>query len=54
MEISLLKPSSILDLDQVDEVIHFDIYENQNQFLYTKYRYLTTDFRGNPIYESDK
>ncbi|MFJ8265792.1 hypothetical protein [Peribacillus asahii] len=54
MEISQIKPTSILDTDQVDEVIHFDVYGNQNQFFFAKYRYLTTDFKGKPILENDK
>ena len=54
MEISQIKPTSILDTDQVDEVIHFDVYGNQNQLFFVKYRYLTTDFKGKPILENDK
>ncbi|MFP5116005.1 hypothetical protein ACSU64_27225 [Bacillaceae bacterium C204] len=54
MQISQVKPTFIIDADQVEEVIHFDVSRNQNGLFYTKYRYLTTDFQGRPILEEDK
>lgn len=54
MEISQLNPTSILDADQIDEVIHFDVFGNQKEFIFAKYRRLTTDFHGKPILDEDK
>lgn len=54
MEISKLNPTNILDTDQVNEVIHFDMFGNQKEFIFAKYRRLTTDFHGKPILDEDK
>lgn len=54
MQISEIKPTNILDVDQVDEVIHFVSDGKQNTFYFTKHRYLNTDFTGKSILEDDK
>ena len=54
MEIKDIQPSRILDADQLDEVIHFDSGNYHNSIFFTKYRYLTTDFKGKPIVENEK
>lgn len=54
MQISELKPTNILDADKEDEVIHFESDGKQNGFYFTKYRYLNTNFAGQPILENDK
>lgn len=54
MEINKIQPSTILDADQVDEIIHF--YAGtyiQNLVFYNKTRYLKSDFNGSILPDED-